>query len=252
MAKYQSKPEINNGGRLTRLARAGKKPGERAREIRTKEVGLDVAGKIINPDGSRMTPEQVDTALINTYQRAVTGKPGRESKGETAPDDENPVLTQYQLRQAAREWMLKEAGLKFHLGRGQVATEQNIADIIEMTRNGYTMVECAGALDVSTGAVYSYLQRHPEAKKAVEAARLDYAHARVARLYEDIANEPDPQRARLLADVVKWEVSKVLPAYYGDRQPATPAGQGVVFQFNLGAKPVEGTVIEAEQPLSNE
>lgn len=62
-------------------------------------------------------------------------------------------------------------------------------------------------------------------------ARENYAHAKVDEMHEITETEPDVQRARLKCDIIKWEVSKVLPKLYGDSlnlKHSTPDGPLVI------------------------
>lgn len=110
--------------------------------------------------------------------------------------------------------------------------------VIDMVSKGHTAPEACTALEISLYSFYRMLSRHPDMKAAADQARLDYAHARVADLYRRVEEEPDAQKARIYADLVKWEVSKVLPKFYGDKLDVTSAGEGIRFAINFnGAAP---------------
>ena len=80
------------------------------------------------------------------------------------------------------------------------------------------------------------IHRSPLLKDRLDAAREDYAHARQTLMHQMIQDEPDPVRARLIADCIKWELSKVLPRFYGDRV-AIDAPDGISFALNI-ARPI--------------
>jgi len=257
MANYKGKPDINNGGRLTRLARTGKAPGQRRREQLLEQVGLTVSGKVANPDGTRMSYEDLDKATIATYKAATGATESSEEEGGGTLEGitDNPVLNEYQLRAAAREWCIKQAGLELiNLRDRPPVTADKFDSYCRMMEEGYNGYEIMRLLEMSNGGLWNFMDNDVtgEAKKRYEKARENYTHARMVRLYDEIAREPDPQRARLLADTVKWELSKVLPKFYGERPPEQAAGAGVTFQINLaGALKSDNTVTIEAVPESS-
>lgn len=214
MARYtkdgQKKPDINSKGRLTRLARSGMEPGERA----AKQRALDKAG-------------------------TEAARNGRE-----IPEEANPVVVQHQLLKEARLQRLREEGEKFKEGADKMAPKEKVMAVIGMISCGHTGPEACDALGISLYSYYNHLARDPEVKRAADEARLEYAHARVADMYRRVEEEPDPQKARIYADIVKWEVSKVLPKFYGDRIDVTSNGEGIRFNIGIPPKPAERVINE--------
>jgi hypothetical protein len=92
-----------------------------------------------------------------------------------------------------------------------------IAAILGRLEDGLTLpVACAEA-GLNYSNVAKRIRADPELTTAYAHARELYSHFRVAEMYEVARNEPDVQRAKLLTDIAKWEVSKVLPKIYGER-----------------------------------
>lgn len=201
MKDGQKLPDINKHGRLTRLARSGKEPGERAKALRT--------------------------------------VPSESGAGNLGEEDPNPVLTQHLQLKEARKERLREEGRLYRASLDEPEpTRDAVMRVIDMISKGFTGPEACEAMEISLYAFYATLGRHKDIKAAADQARLDYAHARVADMYRRVEEEPDPQKARIYADIVKWEVSKVLPKFYGDKLDVTSAGEGIKFAINFnGAAP---------------
>lgn len=171
---------------------------------------------------------------IAQEQRDAVLNPENGGGLENSEDSINPVLLAYQQRKEAVLQKVKADRERWIKERGEIATQDQIDQVIELMCNGYNVKEACEMLEASYPAINKAIYRNPETRQRVEDAREMYAYCRVQTMYEVIATEPDPARARILADAVKWEVSKVLPKFYGDRIDVT-ASDKVTFSINLGA-----------------
>ena len=144
----------------------------------------------------------------------------------------NPVWQAYLERREAYKAKLQAEGAEWRQAQGISYTEQQCMDCIEMTGKGYSLREAAEALGLYYSAVNMCIYRSDSLKAAMNAAREQYAHERVRRIDEIVASEPDPARARILVDAIKWEVSKVLPKFYGDKIDVGVSDK-VSFSINL-------------------
>lgn len=237
MSRLKGKPDTNREGRMTRLARSGKSPGERRKEDLANKLGLGLNGKPIDKSPGMLRVEQLHAA-------ALKGVPVEDP--ENPAWDQDPVVAAYKQRAEMRRARLLGEGIKYREGKETETPKYMVNEVIAMVRNGCTTGEACDALGVNPYSLGVALHRDAEAAAALDLARKDYAHARVADIYRRIDEEPDPQRARLYADVVKWEVSKCFPAFYGERMQVE-AGPGVTFNIGIGRR--EGNVIDAE-PMS--
>lgn len=237
MARLKGKPATNSAGRMNSLARSGKAPGQRRKEELAAKLGLGLNGKPLEKSPGMLRVEQLHAAAL---------------KGEGVEDPENPawkedpIVAAYKQRAEMRRARLLGEGAKYREGKEQATPTRLVHEVIAMVRNGHTTGEACDALGVNPYSLGVVLHRDAEAAAALDQARKDYAHARVADIYRRIDEEPDPQRARLYADVVKWEVSKCFPAFYGERMQVE-AGPGITFNIGIGAR--QGDIIDAE-PLS--
>lgn len=96
-------------------------------------------------------------------------------------------------------------------------SEQNIADIVSKMEDGLNLLQVCRAAGVNYGNVARRIHESPELTALYARSRSAYAHAKVDELHDIAINEPDVMRARLRCDVLKWEISKVLPKIYGER-----------------------------------
>lgn len=133
-----------------------------------------------------------------------------------------------------REWQIKY-------------TDEQLLTILEDHASGKTIAEACRCRGIEpNGAIYERLSGSLLAGVYAQ-ARQAYAHNRVSSIYDAVQNEPDVQRARLYADVAKWEVSKVLPRIYGD-QVADVGKERVVFNIQMG-NPSQTVTVEQDKPL---
>ncbi len=96
-------------------------------------------------------------------------------------------------------------------------TEQTIADIVSKMEDGQNLLQVCRAAGVSYSAVRRRIHDSPDLTALYARGRQGYAHAKVDELHEIAINEPDVMRARLRCDMLRWEISKVLPKIYGDK-----------------------------------
>jgi hypothetical protein len=194
-------------GRPTRRAAAGKKPGERAQEQRDSAI-----------------------AAVVSYGT---------QKGRGTKDDEssmsNPVLEAMQEREEAYRVLVQEQVREAQdIASGRtVITDEMCREAIQLLAAGMPLYDACAGKGYSFTGVYQRIMRTPELNQAYTAAREMYAHGAVERIKHLAKVEPDPQRARLLIDTLKWETSKVLPKFYGDKI-THEAGEGITFSMNIG------------------
>jgi hypothetical protein len=111
--------------------------------------------------------------------------------------------------------------------------EERLREIIELHANGEPLKSACEAYDVSRPSFYRRVQESDALRDSLALAREASAHAKVDDVYWIARTEPDVERAKLLADIARWEVSKVLPHLYGDKLKLE-GGEGVVFSLNIG------------------
>jgi len=153
-------------------------------------------------------------------------------------DQENPLTTLRRLREAAYDEIVKERVKEvddIQSGR-TVVTEQMCWDVIGMLESGTSILDACRARGHNFSGVFKKVMTDEKMKQAVDHAREMYAHGSVERMRHLIMTEGDPARARVLTDLLKWETSKVLPKFYGDRIDVT-TGDKVSFSINMGVSP---------------
>lgn len=102
---------------------------------------------------------------------------------------------------------------------GAVAvTDELITITLERLTEGLTLKQSCTKSKISYTNVIRRIGESSELKKLHAHAREEYMRRRVGDMH-DIAKNPriDPQRARVMIDVIKWEAARVLPKEYGDR-----------------------------------
>ncbi len=102
---------------------------------------------------------------------------------------------------------------------GAVAvTDDLIASILERLTEGMTLKQSCTKSKVSYTNVIRRIGLNVELKQLHARVREEYMRRRVGDMH-DIAKNPriDPQRARLMIDVIKWEAARTLPKEFGDR-----------------------------------
>ena len=97
---------------------------------------------------------------------------------------------------------------------------------------------------VMAGIPYSIISHttchDPELKAFSRTQREQYLIGRVDQLQEIAMTTPDVQRARLLCDNIKWEISRMLPNQYGDRVTLTGDSENpVILQHKITAEELE-------------
>lgn len=102
---------------------------------------------------------------------------------------------------------------------GAVAiTDQQIEEVITRIGEGLTLKQSCKKSKFDYVNVVKRISANGELKQLHARAREEYIRTRVQDMH-DIAKNPriDPQRARVMIDVIKWESARVLPKEYGDR-----------------------------------
>lgn len=96
--------------------------------------------------------------------------------------------------------------------------EEEIVAILERVAGGLTLKQSCKKARRDYPNVVKRIHASDPLKQLYAHAREEYARGRVQDMH-DIAKNPriDPQRARVMIDVIKWETSRVLPKEFGDR-----------------------------------
>lgn len=97
-------------------------------------------------------------------------------------------------------------------------TDEQIEEVIARLCDGLTLKQSCKKSKFSYPNIVRRIGANKELKQLHAHAREEYVRVRVQDMH-DIAKNPriDPQRARLMCDVIKWETARVLPKEYGDR-----------------------------------
>lgn len=102
---------------------------------------------------------------------------------------------------------------------GAVAiTHELLVEVIERIGDGLTLKQSCKKSRISYSNCVRRIGESNELKAFHARAREEYVRCRVQEMH-DIAKNPriDPQRARVMIDVIKWEAARVLPKEFGDR-----------------------------------
>jgi len=121
-------------------------------------------------------------------------------------------------------------------GRPETITDETITRILDLHASGESLTQCCELFGHSRISLWRRVQNDDGLRNRLADAREANAHARIDRAWTDARVEPDVERAKLLADMARWEASKVLPALYGERVQLQ-APDGVVFSLNIGQLP---------------
>lgn len=141
---------------------------------------------------------------------------------------------------------------KAKMGRPSIKTTSLIDEIIKRVISGQSVIDLTNADDMpAQDTIYDWLakdqifsERYTQACK-LRRERKFYMMEHTARTEEDV------QRARLIIDTVKWQLSKEEPKKYGDKVDLTTNGKDLPTPI-LGTMPksdtsneiIEGEVIE--------
>lgn len=151
-----------------------------------------------------------------------------------AVGEDNPVLAAMMVREQAYDQLIESHKAEEEQSQRTPITDDQCLEVISLMEAGLPLLDGCKSMGYSFTGIYKRIMRTPTLKAAYDAGREMYAHAAVERTKRLAMIEPDPQRARLLIDILKWETSKVLPKFYGDKINVDTA-DGVTFQLNLGA-----------------
>jgi len=99
-----------------------------------------------------------------------------------------------------------------------VLTVEQIEEIIERVASGLTLLQSCKKAKKDYMNVNKRINADSELKRLHAYAREEHMRVRVQSAH-DIAADPniDPARARIMIDLIKWEVARVLPKEFGDR-----------------------------------
>ena len=118
-------------------------------------------------------------------------------------------------------------------GRPETISEAQLIEIIELHAEGEPLKLCCEAFGITRLGFMWRVNKSSDLLSRLAVAREQSAHSKVDGAWAIARTEPDVERARLLTDLCRWEVSKVLPTLYGDRLKVE-APDGVVFSLNIG------------------
>jgi hypothetical protein len=138
--------------------------------------------------------------------------------------------------------------IEARLGRPRHITEQQLDTVLELHAEGEPLQTSCEALGFSRVQFMTRVRESADLLARLARAREENAHAKVDGAWAIARTEPDVERAKLLTELCRWEVSKVLPHLYGDRLKLE-APDGVVFSMNIGqlVERKEEKLIEGEQ-----
>ena len=108
-------------------------------------------------------------------------------------------------------------------GRPRTISDEQIRDVLAKYAEGVPLKHCCRDAGLTYSAVTERCTTDPILSGLYAKSREEYAASKVAQMYDFAVNEPEVPRARLLCDIVKWEVAKVLPKLYGDKIQAVDA-----------------------------
>jgi hypothetical protein len=133
-------------------------------------------------------------------------------------------------------------------GKPADISDETLYSIFALHGDGEALAEAVEAHGITFGMFWWVLHGEragtEEGKKRLAAlarAREAYAHSCVSRLETVVEAEPDPAKAKVLSDVLRFMAAKALPAIYGERAEAANPGR-ITLQFNLAPTAVEKVV----------
>jgi hypothetical protein len=102
---------------------------------------------------------------------------------------------------------------------GAVAiTDDQISGVIARIGEGLTLKQSCKLAKFDYINVVKRIGASQDLKQLHARAREEYIRTRVQDMHDIAKNSKiDPQRARVMIDVIKWEAARVLPKEYGDR-----------------------------------
>ena len=125
-----------------------------------------------------------------------------------------PITTEYLAKRKPRP-------------KAQTVSKASIERLLDEVSTGMSLFAACKAAGISYGAVLYHIAHDERLTELDARARLSYAQAKVALMAEVARDEPDVQRARLICDNTKWEVSRICRKLYGDREETVqPGAQG--------------------------
>ena len=103
------------------------------------------------------------------------------------------------------------------VGAVNISEEQIIAGLARIGE-GLTLKQSCKLAKFDYVNVVRRIGQSNDLKQLHSRAREEYVRTRVQDMH-DIAKNPkiDPQRARVMIDVIKWEAARVIPKEFGDR-----------------------------------
>ena len=97
-------------------------------------------------------------------------------------------------------------------------TEEQIAAVLARIGEGLTLKQSCKLAKFDYVNVVKRIGVSSELKQLHARAREEYVRTRVQDMHDIAKNTKiDPQRARLMIDVIKWEAARVIPKEFGDR-----------------------------------
>jgi hypothetical protein len=139
----------------------------------------------------------------------------------------------YKLLEMERMKTRTEFMLRHLEGRQQEIPIELCYRIIALHADGETLRGACEANGISRSSLWRQCEKSEELRAALAQAREHSAHCKLDDVYWIARTEPEVERAKLLADITRWEVSKVLPHLYGDKLKVE-SPDGVVFSIQIG------------------
>lgn len=97
-------------------------------------------------------------------------------------------------------------------------TREMIEEALERLTEGLTLKQSCTKSKLSYTNVIRRISADNELKQLHARVREEYMRRRVGDMHDIAKNAKiDPQRARLMIDVIKWEAARTLPKEFGDR-----------------------------------
>ncbi len=104
------------------------------------------------------------------------------------------------------------------MSKGPHVTDAQIEEILEtMANEVIPLKEACKKHKLDYGNIWKRIMSSDTLKPLYARSRQDFARSKIEEMHEIAIQEPDVQRARLRTDLIKWEVSKVLPKEFGDK-----------------------------------
>jgi len=114
-------------------------------------------------------------------------------------------------------------------GRPTVVTESVQHELLIRLADGESLRKvCKDDHIPAKSTILKFLAGNKEFADHYALAKKEGCRERLDEAHEIARSEPDPQRARIIIDLIKWEASKILPKEYGDKLEVEATVQGAI------------------------